>query len=104
MRAIRDKQPNRARKKGQADRDSRASILFVNACLVASSGWLAPGFTFSVGKTEIPVIFFVFGEHRDTNFGPESLWFRFQIQKYESQTLVKKNEIRYSENEIVNPG
>ena len=31
------------------------------------------GFTFSVGKTEISVIFFVFGEHRDTNFGPESL-------------------------------
>ena len=63
-----------------------------------------PGFTVSVGKTEISVIFFVFGEHRDTNFGPESLWFRFQIQKYESQILVKKNEIRYSENEIVNPG
>ena len=62
------------------------------------------GFTFSVGKTEISVIFFIFGEHRDTNFGLESLWFRFQIQKYESQTLVKKNEIRYSENEIVNPG
>ena len=50
------------------------------------------GFTFSVGKTEISVIFFVFGEHRDTNFGPESLWFRFQIQKYESQTLVKKTK------------
>jgi len=25
------------------------------------------------GKTEISVIFFVFSEHRDTNFGPESL-------------------------------
>jgi len=34
---------------------------------------MGAGFTFSVGKTEISVIFFVFGEHRDTNFGPESL-------------------------------
>ena len=65
--------------------------------------WLGSGFTVSVGKTEISVIFFVFDEHRDMNFGPENLWFRFQIQKYESQILVKKNEIRYSKNEIVNP-
>jgi len=31
-----------------------------------------------------------FGLHREVNFGPESAWFRFQIQKYENQTLVKK--------------
>ena len=64
---------------------------------------LQPGFTISAGFHRISVKFFIFGLHREANFGPESAWFRFQIQKYESQTLVKKNEIRNSKNEIVNP-
>ena len=49
-----------------------------------------PGFTISAGFHRISVKFFVFGLHREANFGPESGWFRFQIQKYESQILVKK--------------
>ena len=31
-----------------------------------------PGFTVSVGKTEISVLFSVFATHREANFGPEN--------------------------------
>ena len=35
-------------------------------------GELRAGFTVSVGKTEISVLFPVFATHREANFGPES--------------------------------
>ena len=40
------------------------------------------------------VIFSVSASHRDRNFGPESCIFRFQIQKYKSQILVKETKFR----------
>jgi hypothetical protein len=44
-----------------------------------------------------------FAADRDANVGPVFFdRFRFQIKKYKSQTLVKKNKICYSKNEMVN--
>jgi len=61
-----------------ADGQTKGSFPQCSTTLVWTGMWSAgececgPGFTVSVGKTEISVLFSVSATHREANFGPES--------------------------------